>query len=93
MRKILNGIEHAATRLQKLGEKAADEISERLEELRPVRDKASADAASTPHEESPTPFDDIDSSVESQLNHIRSAQQTPGAFSDYIAEKFGKKEP
>lgn len=91
MRNILNGIENAAARLQKLGEKAASEISERLEDLKTVRDKANE--ASAPHEETPTPFDEIDSTVESQLNRIRSAQQTPGAFSDYIAEKFGKKEP
>lgn len=91
MRNILNGIENAAARLQKLGEKAAGEISERLEDLKTVRDKANE--ASAPHEETPTPFDEIDSTVESQLNRIRSAQQTPGAFSDYIAEKFGKKEP
>ena len=32
----------------------------------------------------------IDLEVESQVAQIRSAQQTPGAFSDYIAKKFGK---
>lgn len=93
MRKILNGIENAAAQLQKLGKRASDEISDRLEEFRPVRDKASADTASAPREDPATPFDEIDSKVESQLNRIRSAQQTSGAFSDYIAEKFSKKDP
>lgn len=34
--------------------------------------------------------EEINLDVEAQLAKIRSAQQTPGAFSDYIAKKFSK---
>ncbi len=32
----------------------------------------------------------LDQEVSSQVDAIRVSQQTPGAFSDYIAKKFGK---
>lgn len=32
----------------------------------------------------------IDLDVEAQLEKIRAAQHTPGAFSDYISQKYGK---
>ena len=34
--------------------------------------------------------EEINLDVEEQLEKIRAAQNTPGAFSDYIAKKFGK---
>lgn len=34
--------------------------------------------------------EEINLDVEAQLEKIRAAQNTPGAFSDYIAKKFGK---
>ena len=48
-------------------------------------------APTEPAPEKPRTLDDeLEQDVTAQLNTIRSAQQTPGAFSDYIANKFGK---
>ena len=57
----------------------------------PESEPASSEEASAAEPPKPASVEEeIDLDVEAQLAKIRSAQNTPGAFSDYIAQKFGK---
>lgn len=82
-----DGIEHAM-------EEAKDALSHAIDSISAADNIPEAEIEEVPAapEKTPSAFDQIDADVEAQLNQIRSAQQTPGAFSDYIARKFGKKD-
>lgn len=82
-----DGIEHAI-------EEARDALARAIDSLSAAEETPAPETEDVPAapEKPLTPFDEIDSDVEAQLKQIRSAQQTPGAFSDYIARKFGKKD-
>lgn len=81
----LDGIEHTIAEAKDAFSRAIDSMSATAKAAGSESDEVS-DAPQNPQ----TPFEEIDSVVEAQLDSIRSARQTPGAFSDYIAKKFGK---
>lgn len=82
-----DSIEHAIEEAKNALTRAIDSLSVTDE----IPDPEIEDVPAAP-EKPLTPFEEIDADVEAQLNQIRSAQQTPGAFSDYISRKFGKKD-
>ena len=93
--------EKAADQAKDTFSKVSDNIERAMDEAKEALGRAldsltAEDAVScefTAEEETPKPltFDEaLNQEVESQVSAIRSAQQTPGAFSDYISRKFGK---
>ena len=112
MRNILDNIENAASKLQNMSEKVADNAKDALgkvgdnieramdeakEALERAIDQLTAEEAipvepdAEATEEKPLTFEEkLDQQVCAQVDAIRSAQHTPGAFSDYISKKFGK---
>ena len=90
-------VDHAKNAFDKVGdniERAMDEAREALgRALDSLAAEETAPCELTAEEEVQKPLtfgEALDQEVESQVSAIRSAQQTPGAFSDYIAKKFGK---
>ena len=100
---IRDGVDKAVDGAKDVFGKASDDIELAMEKAKAALAHAidSLSAADEipvpPTEEVPeapekplTVQEEIDLDVEAQMAKIRSAQQTPGAFSDYIAKKFGK---
>ena len=81
--KVGGNIEHAMDEAKEALERALDSLTS--EEAVPCEFTAEENAPKPPTFE-----EKLDQEVESQVNAIRTASQTPGAFSDYIAKKFGK---
>ena len=102
---IRDGMNKAVDGAKDVFDKAGDDIERAVEKARSalshaIENLSAADEIPVPPaEEIPeapekplTVQEEIDLDVEAQMAKIRSAQQTPGAFSDYIAQKFGKKQ-
>lgn len=90
-------VDNAKEAFDKVGdniERAVDEAKEAIDRAidnLTAADEAPAESAAEEAAEKPLTFEEkLDQEVGSQVNAIRAAQQTPGAFSDYIAKKFGK---
>lgn len=70
-------------------EVAKDALNRAIGSLSPSDEAPSEPVPEAP--EKPLTFEEkLDQEISSQVNAIRAAQQTPGAFSDYISKKFGK---
>jgi len=83
LNKVGGSIERAMDDAKEAIERAIDNLSAE-DELPPA-------AAEEEPSEKPLTFEEaLTQEVDSQVDAIRAAQQTPGAFSDYIAKKFGK---
>ncbi len=87
----------AGDSIERAVDSAKDALADAIERLTPVdaipetpTENAQAEEAEQPEEKPLTAREEIDQDVAAQLNQIRAAQQTPGAFSDYIAKKYGK---
>lgn len=81
--KVGDNIEHAMDEAKEALGRAIDSLT--AEDIAPCEFTAEEAAAK------PLTFDEsLEQEVQSQVGAIRAAQQTPGAFSDYIAKKFGK---
>ena len=104
---IEEGVDQAVQTARDAYDRARPVVEERLEQAvedaknlfnlngdENVQPSSGEDAPEAPaEEEAPrTVKEQLDLDVEEQLEKIRSAQRSPGAFSNYIAEKYGKKD-
>ena len=90
-------MDEAKETFDKVGENIERVMDEAKQALgRAIDDLTAADAIPCEYaaeEETPKPLtfeEKLDQEVSSKVDAIRASQQTPGAFSDYIAKKFGK---
>lgn len=99
--KLQNMGEKAVDNAKEAFDKVGDNIERAMDEAKEALDRAldsltaedeipSEPAAEDAAKKPLTLEEKLDQEVGSQVYAIRTAQQTPGAFSDYIAKKFGK---